>query len=374
MVAWAEATPVEGTVRRSVTAASSASPGDWIVPLLRRSAWIAATVVSAAKELQNLPRGDGRRGIPWTLVYSLDEPRQSMVVWPAPAVSGAPARTEPFFSHEIWRRAADQSLGLLKGDDFDFLGGIESRYFVQRPVRNDLAGYFAAVLDGARLGSMFDWEELPWQVSVRAAAGSEVPSLPGSSQFRKEGVLSDQWLAVAAEAHAGALVSPAHDNRIGALLALLRVENQWLYHFFDRIGAFAEDKTFPGYPGLEGFSGARGCEEGQANDDTSPERHALMLTFGLVQYQTTWQWPASPHWPTWFTSSPPEHWLPAHVWHIIRSIQDPTNESHREAADACLDRSDSPTMAEALRKHVLTPTRPEVLALFDRGEADPDDT
>ncbi|MBL4689659.1 MAG: metallophosphoesterase [Nannocystaceae bacterium] len=355
MVVWAETTPVEGAVRRSVTAASSAPPGDWIVPLLQRSGWIAATIVYAAKKLQNQSRGDGRRGTPWTLLYSIDESRRSMAIRPAPAVSGTLGGVEPFFAHEFWRDAASENLGIMKGDHIDFLRRIELYSDIPRPARSNLAQYDTAVptlisLERTMVKTGIGGGEPPLYASARAVVGSAALSVPGTSLYREHGFLSDWSLAVAADVHAGIIVSPAHDTKTGDLLARLRLENLWLnVNYFDQIGS-------------------------NPNDNAPPDHHALMLTFGLVQYQTTWQWPASPHWPTWFTSSPPEHWLPAHLWHIIRSIQDPTNTSHREAADACLDRSDSPTMAEALRKHVLTPTPPEVLALFDRGEADPDDT
>ena len=104
---------------------------------------------------------------------------------------------------------------------------------------------------------------------------------------------------------------------------------------------------------------------------THPDLHALLLTYGLTQYQTTWQWPDCPHWRSWFSSPPPDHWLPAHVYHLVRSIQDPTDPTHRASADAALDRNDWPELAQALRDNTLVPTPPEVLALFDHGEPSP---
>src|SRR5690606_24704177 len=101
----------------------------------------------------------------------------------------------------------------------------------------------------------------------------------------------------------------------------------------------------------------------------TPERHALLLALGLAQYQTTHEWPDSDHWRSWFaTDTPPEYWLAAYVWHLVRWMDDPANPSHEASAEAALDRGDWPELVEELRKYRIHPTPPEVRALFDGAD------
>ncbi|PRQ05146.1 metallophosphoesterase [Enhygromyxa salina] len=99
-------------------------------------------------------------------------------------------------------------------------------------------------------------------------------------------------------------------------------------------------------------------------DTPTPEKHALQLALGLAQYQTSWSWPTSNYWPTWFAGAPPEHWLPAHVWHLCRAVQEPDNPDHQSHAAACLARGDFPEFVDLLRQFELGPPDPEFLAHF----------
>lgn len=102
----------------------------------------------------------------------------------------------------------------------------------------------------------------------------------------------------------------------------------------------------------------------------SPHQQALYLALGLAQYQTTWTWPAGPHWHAWFTAPAPTHWLAAYVWHLCWAVGEPEQPDHLARAVACLDRADEPELVAILREYPSRPTPPEVLALFDgRGGA-----
>lgn len=130
-------------------------------------------------------------------------------------------------------------------------------------------------------------------------------------------------------------------------LATVRLQNRWLNIFFTPLVEYStKSRPLCDYPDL----------------------HALLLTYGLAQYQTTWEWPDCPHWHSWFSGDPPGHWLPAHVWHLVRSIQEPEEPGHRERAMECLDRSDRPELAQELRDNTVAPVSPEFLALFDHGD------
>ncbi|MEE9383107.1 MAG: NACHT domain-containing protein [Nannocystaceae bacterium] len=293
MNAWANTSPVEAIFTRSVGAAYhgngesvSMDPCSWVIPLLRRAGWIAETILFAAAQLREEPRGNAARGIPPAIASSSGP--SSPIDRAPPALSGSSGSMAPFHAHDLWR-------------------------------------------DG----------------STPPVSTERDPSFP---KMRPRLWTDDLWRLHCLQRSTGVVVSPAHAHKdVESLLAQLRVQNLWLNaDYFDRLGP--------------------------RPDESSPDFHALALTVGLVQYQTTWTWPASPHWQIWFTPSPPEHWLSAHLWHVIRYIQDPTDASHRERADACLDRGDSPRMVDALRDHALTPTPPEVLALFSSDDATSDDS
>jgi hypothetical protein len=165
-------------------------------------------------------------------------------------------------------------------------------------------------------------------------------STPGNTDF---------IIAMMAEAHAAFIIARTIEQReLLSALMNARIHDRWLNMFFTPLAESAtRDRPLADHPDL----------------------HALLLTYGLVQYQTTWAWPDCPHWRSWLSSPPPEHWLPAHVFHLVRSIQDPTDPTHRDLAGAALDRNDWPALAQALRCTTLVPTPPEILALFD-GDVD----
>ena len=156
------------------------------------------------------------------------------------------------------------------------------------------------------------------------------PELPWTLQGRLPEPLPASWIAfvaILANVHAGQLIDPADTT-----IATAFVHNLWINLFFDAIVANA-----------------------QSDGTLSPSQHALLLALGLAQFQTTWHWPLSDHWHTWFsTNTPPDDPIAAHVWHLCWLAAEPDNPHHREQANACLDRATWPELAAALREFTIS--------------------
>lgn len=362
---WAQATPIDGVLTRSfeLWRSRQESAAAWIPALLARSAWLARIATDAAKK-----RG---KKLPSTMTWLLEgelHARAHLI----PSMIGSCRTCHPevrvvevfernfvknlarnYALIEIYFFAQTIAHGIAHGSvrrfslhlaEYLFLNPLDfpGRFIRDFPMlfaENFVANLVAQPGDVGSFPSLSSlWDEL------RAASD---PSEARPAAQRLFAPMIAEVRAALDTAH------PFHDAKINAALVTVRTENRWLNLFFTPLVEYAT-RTHP-LP-------------------TNPNLHALLLTYGLIQYQTTWEWPDCPHWRSWLSSDPPAHWLPAHVFHLIRSIQDPTNPTHRALADAALDRNDWPELAQALRETTLVPTPPEVLALFDHGEADdPDD-
>lgn len=163
------------------------------------------------------------------------------------------------------------------------------------------------------------------------------------------GAALPSFLLAAGELYAGlAPMFTESPTRIdeSALLVALRLQNQWLFLFFEPLCALVRSRN---------------------NNTLSPAAHALLLTLGLAQFQTTWQWPWGDTWASWFaTDTPPEDWRAAFAWHQCQAVgtEDPEEvERHLTLARAALDRNDWPELAEELRSRMLYPNTPAQRAL-----------
>jgi UDP-2,3-diacylglucosamine pyrophosphatase LpxH len=160
------------------------------------------------------------------------------------------------------------------------------------------------------------------------------PSLPWELDTALPEPLPDTWpilVAFFATFHAGA--SSARESAVSNVVGESCVQNLAINLFFDGILDLA------------------------SRTPVSPDRQALLLALGLAQFQTTRRWPLSERWQEWFASpTSPDHWLSAYVWHLCWAAAEPETKSHVEAARECLDSSDWPALADALREHSVAPT------------------
>ncbi len=227
-----------------------------------------------------------------------------------------------------------------------------ARYFAQELAR-ELAREFArySALD---LAQYFDG------ITIQAAsAGLPPPVSPlsalstlarATSEAEVLAVYAQITASFVAEAHAGILIAAADDidAEVASTYAGVRIHNRWLNLFFDPL----LDDTL---------------QEGPL----APQQQALLLAFGLAQFQTTWMWPASQRWRDWFANdTPPSYWLAAHIWHLCGVIRDPGDPAHRTRALACLDRADDAQLVAELRKYPIMPTPPEIRDLYDHPPKD----
>lgn len=158
-----------------------------------------------------------------------------------------------------------------------------------------------------------------------------------------------------AESYVGFLhgTAGALPSEEAAYLATARIHNRWLYLLFDHLARQAP---------------------------RSSEHQALLIALGLAQYQTTGMWPWGAWWHQTFAGEAPAHWLPAAMWHMCFAVGEPDNPAHEAAVDAAFAHGADPNnpeawpeLAEALRQHRLHATPPEVLALYDHGDATGDE-
>jgi predicted MPP superfamily phosphohydrolase/energy-coupling factor transporter ATP-binding protein EcfA2 len=400
---WARMIPLTWVMLRSLESfeyqGTEEIGGVWIAPLMIRSSWVAHVVAHAAERLRNEPKESGRRGLPSTAFWTVPTDMYVGVRLDLSLLGRHPIglgiealRTDPLqsfsqrrteypeyreyfvldfaldFAHNVSKYLSLEPMQDLVGRSLLpptlFFIRHSSRYLEQRLsecLSQDSASDFA--LDFARefernipfdLAQLFK-SDFRTQLSLRDV--SETPTISTRAlrdrleraETQDEATVGVVGLlsVLTAETYASLVTGVGlEDSSDATALATLRMQNRWLNLFFTPLVDHAtKSRPLP----------------------THPDLHALLLTYGLIQYQTTWEWPDCPHWRAWFSSPPPTHWLPAHVYHLIRSIQDPTNPTHREHATAALDRNDWPELAQALRDNTLVPTPPEILALFDHG-------
>lgn len=157
-----------------------------------------------------------------------------------------------------------------------------------------------------------------------------IPGLPWTIETPLSHEFPPSWptaVTMLASFHGGLSIGPRSVE-----IAEMFVHNLWINLFFDAIVANA-----------------------QSDGTLSPSQHALLLALGLAQFQTTWHWPLSDHWHTWFaTNTPPNDPIAAHVWHLCWLAAEPDNPHHREQANACLDRATWPELAAELRKFTIS--------------------
>ncbi len=163
---------------------------------------------------------------------------------------------------------------------------------------------------------------LPHEKGTFAAAVQNV--CDEVSLTRLAALLLNHQLSDLAAAHHLTASIPDPDQRQDALAMqiALRLQNRFLQLFF------------PSYAALS---------------DGSPEASALLLALGLNQVSTTGEWPWGEWWARAFADGPPDHWLPACIWHLCWAWGAPEDPAHEAAARACLERGEPPLLVEALR-------------------------
>lgn len=369
-LAWTQSTPLEGVIWRSFEGLETGLGLEWIPALIARASWIAH--LSHHEARRQAPRAlptkvswclDNDVCVSIDLAHSLGSRSTSHNDFPPLRFTWNFAR---YFAHNFARDFA-RNLGRSFAKHFirDFtqyfaisilptfvrdFAKAQARQFTtnaaqrfgrefvrhsQRDFERDLLPRLSVISDK---GSSRDGSGLASLWAQVCMARAEDEAKP---------VYERMFVALMADAHSALMSIDAEEPDEGSVAAAIRIENRWLNLFFT--------------PLVDYVTTTRPLA-------SHPELHALLLTYGLVQYQTTWEWPDCPYWRSWFSSDPPVHWLPAHVWYLVRSIQDPADPTHRQQADAALDRNDWPELAQALRETTVIPTPPEILALFDRGE------
>jgi len=415
---WAQHTPLNEVFGRGLESLDRKQEKTrveivWIAPMLMRANWLSAAINSAARRLRSTNRENDRTGLPANLyskfqfatynctqvgTATLGENCSGLGPNAVPRgdrrhfASNASAHSLHLFSNNFSRRFA---LRIPKDPHLKFSLSVSSFFSETHPSgfinnysrdisQRHLSDYFSlAFWLSISLGSSQDLLSISPQdlslysrlevsldatdvslrkMSLRTSIPMGVPSaIALRTNFDHTGASASDELhtytaeilfTIIAETYAGIMTIPGLDlPGTATFLALARVQNRWLNLMFTPL----VDYTLTHGPLAD-----------------HPDRHALLLTYGLIQYQTTWEWPDCPHWRTWMSSPPPEHWLSAHVWHLIRSIQDPDDPTHRARATEALDRNDWPEVAQALRDNTLVPATPEHLALFDRGDSSDD--
>lgn len=380
-LAWARSAQLESIVWRSLEEAMTNTGSAWILALLVRSSWMTSVTTDATSAALVLdPRGDLHAALKM-ISWLIDDERIATAHLDL-SVSGAGPYIErvdfarhfsegfAFSTATRWVMEFIRSLSPAQSPSMSFARRLAQYFwmhlasgFVHNLVLEfdmTLTTHLSPTFTQALVQRLATYLSFP-PPRTKVWIGTEMPALASSSSLWEHlrmaptedasPLCAKLFTTMAAEMHAALVTADiiGDFSRITPL-AILRTENRWLNLFFT--------------PLVEHVTKSRPLSE-------HPDLHALLLTYGLIQYQTTWEWPDCPHWRAWFTSDPPAHWLPAHVWHLVRSIQGPADPTHRQQADAALDRNDWPELAQALRETTLVPTPPEVLALFDHGDEHP---
>jgi predicted phosphodiesterase len=367
---WASRTPLEGIIWRSVGLGSEL-PAIWIGPLLRRMAWLGEVVGEGARALRSRSGGGGW-GIPAAMRCSWSNEQVDVCVVPSVMCGiGEAADFALDFTYDF-ARAIARDFGFdserLSSLDSVFQSGLSfTRYFsldfaldFSRDWAADYEQYFAQeftqdfalrfALDFSRdsftryfaLDLALDFAR---DFSLSRKQHGSAPCSPARVTMGSPPVEVDRLMvAFIAELHIGLLFSLS--GQPAPHIAAARVQNRWIHIYYDALVAHLAKGQPP-----------------------SPEQHALLLVLGLAQYQTTWAWPPSRHWRAWFTSSPPEHPLPAYVWHLCFAAGEPDNPSHLTAAATALERVEWPELVADLRLYSMSAPSPEYMALFNDGRS-----
>ncbi len=387
---WALQTPIEGRSIRSLEGIEGFTPAAaWIPSLLGRACWLAQSVEVSAQLA-----ADHDNRIPSTSAWSATNIRKISIhhacsfETQSTGDSGeavarfaqrstrhsiqlstifSPQHVTEHTTHHITARSMlNLSLNFAEHftEHFASYFGPNSKIHLFAPdATREFARDFTQEFTGGITGNLglgltgtFVEDFVP-TIEINHASDLEAIQLTPSilvDRLRKESILQfgqapffGYVLGAIGEAHASLITSRAFVSAtIPSAIAVVRIQNRWINVFFDHLVDYAGHM--------------------RPIADT-PDLHALLLTYGLIQYQTTWEWPDSHHWHTWFSGPAPEHWLPAHVWHLVRALENPTDPTHLDRADACLDRNDWPALAAALRDNAIKPTSAETLALFGDG-------
>jgi len=350
---WALHTPPTLVVQNALVNGRYPIAHVWVPALIIRCAWLATQIF-------DIEFGRDEPGPPASTTWA-SPPDTVVSVRLLPALHGpSNAATDSFrLPYPELSRALATWLGktfieMFTEDEFTRELYEAFRYFSSMSA-NERSFFISS--DRAHLRSGFNgWRSYPKSSPVLArirdlsegftpSASTPPPAYQSSSaSSHPDDIDRARLLSMFAENHAAQLLSVYINGTLTSVeLAQLRLENRWLHLFFT--------------PLVDHLTASASLSE-------RPDLHALLMTLGLAQYQTTWQWPDCPHWRAWFSSPVPDHWLPAHLWHLVRSIQDPSDPAHRRHADAALDRADWPLLAEALRAHTLVHVTSETLARF----------
>lgn len=380
-LAWARATPRDGIFARSFEGVDGWMGAIWIPQFIERAGWFANATMLATQGASGRGDPNDRSRMPAVLEWEADHvacarvwiPTSMSFLWRTGVAKSRAGHFQRYFAQYSSDAFAERFAPRLALDVFlhfslSLAAYVENDGELAAHVGRDCArdfmqkfahGYLLYHSQSFERGlAAVNSDRLHLQIDLsRSVPDISPPRLRGALTLGKLDEATTRILPLLiAEAHAALLIAPGLLNmrlplRIVHTLIRVRIQNRWLNLFFTPLVDYAtQSRPLASHPDL----------------------HALLLTYGLIQYQTTWEWPDCPHWRSWFASDPPTHWLPAHVWHLVRSIQDPQNPTHRQQADAALDRNDWPELAQALRETTLIPTPPEVLALFDHGD-NPDD-
>ena len=325
-----------------------------LLAVLYRASWLGRAYEDAAKALAHEERADARIGLPASVTWRAGTVEVAgcfacSVARLAPAGGVLPARDH--FTRDlarVWAQQLEQGLAQGLGRDFarHFAG-----YFagdLTRSFAPDFARRFAAAFGPDRVGTVA-FEPYPArsfesaQTRERATTVESPPRTqlaPNAPISQRDLVATRDALATIADIHAGLALSAAEGVRVemAEAVALARLQNRQYVDSLTNLVGPTLLQTLP----------------------------ARLLALALCAYQTTWTWPDSAPFRALFAGPPPDDWLTAHFWHLCQAAGEPGDPTpHIERAIAALDRGDPPDLVEALREHMLVPTPPDVLALFD---------
>lgn len=352
-LSWSTSTPIEGIVPRAVAAACGVfeTPEVWVPNLWHLCAWSGRMIdddlrghcaISSHADLE---------------VFVATTPALSIA-----ALSHHPRRTMREYVHDLLvldmtRLVAHGHSGFLEvgalfchGDPLGIFRRSEHHVFAR--FASSLWFWHARTMGNPRLDknrhSVVDFDDdvddvvvvvvpgAPSRPPPTLASGFDWSTLDGITDEAQATAILKRPLALLLAEYYAALHLAGDDPAAARKLAATRVQNRWLNILFDPLVAHAT-RTAP----------------------LTPKQQAVFLALGLIQYQTTWSWPAGPHWHAWFAGPPPEDWLAAHVWHLCWAAGEPDDPAHQTRAAACLERADWPELVAELRKYTFSVPAPQ---------------
>ena len=364
-LAWHRRMPVARVIHRLVDGLQRPEP--WICAVMRRSNWLAQCIQRGAENLL-ASGGGGGLGVPVGMRWASGSSEYVATLTVSTSsthdthFSKADTRdfTDQGARHQIWPLALNMALDMEQAHASppsilrDIILCISTHFdenLIERIVassRSDFSAFFTDhAVESLALYFVQIFEQSITPLSIAREINLSMAKPPTfnaketpSSHLatRTSEAFTPILVSFIAEAHAGILLAPSGEP--AHLLAEARVQNRWLNLFLDSL------------------------VDHVSRESLRPQHQALFLALGLAQFQTTWSWPAGPHWSTWFTIAPPDYWLAAYVWHLCWAVGEPTNPEHLAHAEACLERG-HPELVWELRKYPILPTPPDVFALFD---------